>query len=57
MSNKRWSDVSPVRADKDDYCQLQQPKAKGKPGSADFKQHPHHTGPRVSGPGEVPKAP
>ncbi len=57
MANKRWSDVHPCKDEKDGNKRVTQPSSKSTPaGGADCKQHPHHTGPKVVGPGEVPKA-
>lgn len=56
MSNKRYSDVAPNRGDKDGCTPIKGPSGKSSPKSADFKQHPHHTGPEAKGPGKIPKA-
>lgn len=58
MSNRHYSDVHPLRNEKDGVT----PAAKAKhkmpncAGSADCKQHPDHDGPEAKGPGKTPKA-
>jgi hypothetical protein len=56
MANKRYSEVHPCHGEEDSDKDVKWPSSKGKPSEANFEQHPHHTGPKVDGPGKVPKA-
>lgn len=57
MAGREFSDVRPGGKDQRGNHPIKENKpGKPKKNNPGFQQHPHHTGPKVQGPGEVPKA-